>query len=50
VRILADESCDFAVVRTLRSAGRDVTVVAEAVLVRRTKPSWRSRVPSPAYW
>ncbi len=26
---LADESCDFAVVRTLRAAGHDVVAVAE---------------------
>lgn len=29
VRFLADESCDFAVVRALRSAGHDVRAVAE---------------------
>jgi hypothetical protein len=29
VRFLADESCDFAVVRALRAAGHDVTAVAE---------------------
>jgi predicted nuclease of predicted toxin-antitoxin system len=29
VRFLADESCDFAVVRALRSAGHDVIAVAE---------------------
>jgi predicted nuclease of predicted toxin-antitoxin system len=29
VQFLADESCDFAVVRALRSAGHDVTVIAE---------------------
>jgi predicted nuclease of predicted toxin-antitoxin system len=29
VRFLADESCDFAVVTTLRTAGHDVTAVAE---------------------
>lgn len=29
VRFLADESCDFAVVRALRSAGQDVRAVAE---------------------
>jgi predicted nuclease of predicted toxin-antitoxin system len=29
VRFLADESCDFAVVRALRDAGHDVTAVAE---------------------
>jgi predicted nuclease of predicted toxin-antitoxin system len=29
VRFLADESCDFAVVRTLRAAGHDVLAVAE---------------------
>jgi predicted nuclease of predicted toxin-antitoxin system len=29
VRFLADESCDFAVVRILRSAGHDVLAVAE---------------------
>jgi predicted nuclease of predicted toxin-antitoxin system len=28
VRFLADESCDFAVVRALRAAGHDVTAVA----------------------
>jgi len=31
VRFLADESCDFAVVRALRSAGFDVVAVAEVV-------------------
>jgi predicted nuclease of predicted toxin-antitoxin system len=29
VRFLADESCDFAVVRALRAAGHDVSPVAE---------------------
>jgi predicted nuclease of predicted toxin-antitoxin system len=29
-RFLADESCDFAVVRALRSAGYDVLAIAEA--------------------
>jgi len=29
VRFVADESCDFAVVRILRSAGHDVVAVAE---------------------
>ena len=29
MRFLADESCDFAVVRALREAGHDVTAVAE---------------------
>lgn len=29
MRLLADESCDFAVVRALRSAGHDVLAVAE---------------------
>jgi len=29
VRFLADESCDFAVVRSLRNAGFDVVAVAE---------------------
>jgi predicted nuclease of predicted toxin-antitoxin system len=29
VRFVADESCDFAVVRALRSAGHDVLAVAE---------------------
>lgn len=29
MRFLADESCDFAVVRALRDAGHDVTAVAE---------------------
>jgi hypothetical protein len=29
VRFLADESCDFAVVRALRLAGHDVTAIAE---------------------
>lgn len=29
MRFLADESCDFAVVRTLREAGYDVTAAAE---------------------
>jgi predicted nuclease of predicted toxin-antitoxin system len=29
MRFLADESCDFAVVQALRSAGHDVTAVAE---------------------
>jgi len=29
VRFLADESCDFAVVRALRAAGHDVLAVAE---------------------
>ena len=30
MRFLADESCDFAVVRALRAAGHDVLAVAEA--------------------
>lgn len=29
IRFLADESCDFAVVRSLRSAGYDVAEVTE---------------------
>ena len=29
MRFLADESCDFAVVRALRAAGHDVTAIAE---------------------
>ena len=29
MRFLADESCDFAIVRALRDAGHDVAVVAE---------------------
>lgn len=29
MRFLADESCDFAIVRALRDAGHDVTAVAE---------------------
>jgi len=29
VRFLADESCDFAVVRALRGAGHDVSAVTE---------------------
>ena len=29
MRVLADESCDFAVVRTSRAAGHDVVAVAE---------------------
>jgi len=29
VRFLADESCDFAVVRALRGAGHDVVAMAE---------------------
>lgn len=32
MRFLADESCDFAVVRALRIAGHDVKAVAEAAL------------------
>jgi len=30
IRFLADESCDFAVVRSLRSAGYDVIAVSES--------------------
>ena len=30
MRFLADESCDFTIVRVLRSAGHDVIAVAEA--------------------
>jgi len=30
IRFLADESCDFAVVRSLRSAGYDVVAVSES--------------------
>lgn len=32
MRFLADESCDFAVVRALRTAGHDVVAVAEVAL------------------
>ena len=32
MQFLADESCDFAVVRALRAAGHDVKAVAEAAL------------------
>ena len=58
MRFLADESCDAAVVRGLREAGHDVTVVAEssagttdqAVLQialgeQRYPPAIRSRLP-----
>lgn len=31
MRFLADESCDFAVVRSLRGAGHDMVAVAEAM-------------------
>ena len=31
MRLLADESCDFAVVRSLRRAGHDVVAVVEAM-------------------
>jgi hypothetical protein len=31
VRFLADESCDFAVVRALRSAGHDVLAIGEVL-------------------
>jgi hypothetical protein len=31
VQFLADESCDFAVVRALRAAGHDVTTAADLV-------------------
>ncbi len=31
LRFLADESCDFAVVRALRSAGHDVQAVSESI-------------------
>jgi predicted nuclease of predicted toxin-antitoxin system len=32
MRLLADESCDFAVVRALRAAGHDVLAVSEVAL------------------
>ena len=32
MRFLADESCDFGIVRALRAAGHDVKAVAEAAL------------------
>lgn len=32
MQFLADESCDFAIVRALRAAGHDVTAVAEVAL------------------
>ena len=32
MRFLADESCDFRAVRSLRAAGHDVTAVAELAL------------------
>lgn len=32
MRFLADESCDFAIVRALRAAGHDVAAVAEVAL------------------
>jgi predicted nuclease of predicted toxin-antitoxin system len=32
MRLLADESCDFSVVRVLRTAGRDVLAVSEVAL------------------
>ena len=31
MRFLADESCDFAVVRALRFAGHDVTAVVDSI-------------------
>jgi hypothetical protein len=39
MRFLADESCDFRVVRALRAAGRDVKAIIEAA--RKTKQSSR---------
>jgi predicted nuclease of predicted toxin-antitoxin system len=32
MRLLADESCDFSVVRALRTAGHDVLAVSEVAL------------------
>lgn len=32
MRLLADESCDFSVVRVLRAAGHDVVAVSEVAL------------------
>ena len=32
MRFLADESCDFSVVRALRAAGHDIVAVAEGSL------------------
>jgi uncharacterized protein (DUF433 family) len=39
MRFLADESCDFAVVRTLRRAGFDVLCISESTPGRKT---WKS--------
>lgn len=38
MRFLADESCDFGVVRALRAAGHDVKAVVE------DSPGWSSQV------
>jgi hypothetical protein len=32
VRFLADESCDFTVVKAVRNAGHDITAIAEIAL------------------
>jgi hypothetical protein len=38
MRFLADESCDFAIVRALRAAGHDVVAVTERLPGERIKP------------
>jgi len=45
LRFLADESCDFAVVRALRSAGYDVQAVSESITrsVDRDVIEWAGR-------
>ena len=42
VRFLADESCDFVIVRALRAAGHDVTAVAEIALGAEDSEGYRT--------
>ena len=44
MRFLADESCDFAVVVALRTAGHDVKAVVEQHRLPQTTCSWHSLV------
>ena len=44
MRLLADESCDFSVVRALRAAGHDVLAVSEVALGARMMKLWRLRL------
>jgi hypothetical protein len=50
MRFMADESCDFAVVRALREAGHDVLYVSETDPGAETMLSSHARTPKAAWY